>query len=386
MIGWWATSGMPPSPSSGSSTAAPSADALALAIVCQVVFGDGKDTPLEAAAARMEQYHGNKPIPPSIGRCLGTVATDAVTDLDRREDAQAALPHLQRADTLLRQFHCEDRAYLSRLTLLGFEQRLARFGAQVKAAIDTPGVEATEACERLQSEIAAHRLAKLGRKRDQISRTEMALRLVRWLARPLPTLRSFPEFALAYRRELAFVDWARESICRGEDLPELSGAYQHLDEAILGRREQFNRRFAGALADWTSVGSDSPEVMTVEDVIPKVVFKVAEAGNRVLLIVLDGMSWAVCHELLDDIGQEHWFPATLDDSAEPPPPVIATIPSVTHLSRASLLSGKIEGGDATVEKRNFEMNPASEALHRQAVSPGALPQEGRDRGRSWGGR
>ncbi len=222
-----------------------SADALALAIVCQVVFGDGKDTPLEAAAARMEQYHGNKPIPPSIGRCLGTVATDAVTDLDRREDAQAALPHLQRADTLLRQFHCEDRAYLSRLTLLGFEQRLARFGAQVKAAIDTPDVEATETCERLQSEISAHRLSKLGRKRDQISRTEMALRLVRWLARPLPTLRSFPEFALVYRRELAFVDWARESICRGEDLPELSGAYQHLDEAILGRREQFNRRFAG---------------------------------------------------------------------------------------------------------------------------------------------
>ena len=71
VIGWWATSGMPPSPSSGSSRAAPSADALALAIVCQVVFGDGKDTPLEAAAARMEQYHGNKPIPPSIGRCLG---------------------------------------------------------------------------------------------------------------------------------------------------------------------------------------------------------------------------------------------------------------------------------------------------------------------------
>ena len=72
-------------------------------------------------------------------------------------------------------------------------------------------------------------------------------------------------------------------------------------EAILERREQFNRRFAGSLADWTSVGSDSPEVLTVEDVIPKVVFKVVEAGNRVLLIVLDGMSWAVCHELLDDI-------------------------------------------------------------------------------------
>ena len=69
------------------------------------------------------------------------------------------------------------------------------------------------------------------------------------------------------------------------------------------------------------------------------------------------MSWAVCHELLDDIRQEHWFLASLDESTAPPQPVIATIPSVTHFSRASLLSGKIESGDATVEKRNFESNP-----------------------------
>ena len=40
------------------------------------------------------------------------------------------------------------------------------------------------------------------------------------------------------------MDWARESICRGEDIPELSEAYQHLDKAVLERREQFNRLFA----------------------------------------------------------------------------------------------------------------------------------------------
>ncbi len=333
------------------------ADALALAVVCQVVFGNGKDTHLEAAAARMEQYHSNVSISPSIGRCLGSVATDAVADLDRREDSQSVLSHLQRADALIRQFHCEDHACRNRLTLLSFEQRLARFGAQVKVAIGTPSEEETKGCERLQGEITEHRLAKLGRKQIQVSRTRMALRLVRWLARPLPTLRSFAEFALNYRQELAYVDWGRESICRGEDIPELSEAYQNLDKAILERREQFNRLFAKALADWTSIGSDSLAVFTVEDVIPKVVFKVVEAGNRVLMIVLDGMSWAVCHELLDDIRQEHWFLASLDESTVPPPPVIATIPSVTHFSRASLLSGKFESGDATAEKRNFDSNP-----------------------------
>ena len=64
------------------------ADALALAIVCQVVYGEGKDSTLEAAAARMEQYHGNKPIPPSIGRCLGACCDGC----RRRSGPQGGLP------------------------------------------------------------------------------------------------------------------------------------------------------------------------------------------------------------------------------------------------------------------------------------------------------
>jgi hypothetical protein len=369
-----------------------SADALALAIVCQVVYGEGKDSTLEAAAARMEQYHSNRPIPPSIGRCLGDVATDAIADLDRRDDPRASLPHLQRADELLRQFRCEDRAYRNRLTCLSFEQRLARFGVQVDAAISTPSNEPIPSCERHQAEITDHRLAKLGRKRDQISRSEMALRLVRWLSRSVPTLRSFPEFAQSYRQELSYVDWARESICRGEDIPELSEAYQHLDKGVLECREQFNRLFARSLADWTSAGSDAPGVLHVEDVIPKVVFKVVEAENRVLLIILDGMSWAVCHELLDDIRHEHWFLATLDESTAPPQPVIAAIPSVTHFSRASLLSGKMTSGDATVEKRNFETNPHLKhctdkryppvLFHKNEVTEGARGAVGNDIGKA----
>ena len=46
-------------------------DVLALSVVCQVVFGQGNDKVLDAAAARMEQYHGNKPISKAVGRTLG---------------------------------------------------------------------------------------------------------------------------------------------------------------------------------------------------------------------------------------------------------------------------------------------------------------------------
>lgn len=69
-------------------------DALALAVVCQVVFGEGNDGVLDAAAARMEQYHNNKPISKLVGRALGRIANDTIADLDRTDDPRLAQQHL----------------------------------------------------------------------------------------------------------------------------------------------------------------------------------------------------------------------------------------------------------------------------------------------------
>lgn len=331
-------------------------DALALAVVCQVVFGDGQDGVLDAAAARMEQYHSNKPISKLVGRTLSRLANDAIADLDRTDDPRLAQEHLQRADELLRQFLCVDHAYRSRLTLLGYEQRLSRFGKQITAALAGLNQQSIRRCEELQADIAAHRRAKIGQRTEQVTRSEMALRLLRWLAAPVPAATSFAELANVYRKELAFVDWARESICRGEDVADLTKAYEQLDQAVLARREQFNQAFARSLADWTATGSTFKDVFGVEDVLAHFVAKIAAAGNRVLLIVLDGMSWAVCHELLADVRQEHWFEATLDESSALPAPVVATVPSITTYSRTSLLSGELVKGDSSIEKRNFEAN------------------------------
>lgn len=332
------------------------ADVVALAVVCHVVFGDGQDPTLDAAAARMEQFH-KKPIPKWIGRVLARAATDAIADLDRKEDPRLARDHLQRADELLRQFICDDYAYRNNLTLLGYEQRLGRFGDQIVVAVETPTEEVLSLCEERQLDVANHRIAKLGRHADQVSRTEMAVRLVRWVSQPHPYPETFPELANCYQRELSFVDWARESTCRGDVVLKLTKAYQKLDQAVLVRREEFNQAFAKALLNWTSVGSKFIGICGVEDVLSNVVAKIVESDNRVLLIVLDGMSWAVCHELLSDIRHEHWFEKTLDAESFTPEPVIATIPSVTQFSRATLLSGHLTKGDAAVEKRNFESNP-----------------------------
>ncbi len=64
--------------------------------------------------------------------------------------------------------------------------------------------------------------------------------------------------------------------------------------------------------------------------------------NRVLLVVLDGMSWAVCHELLEDIRQDHWFEATLDLTAAPPAPVLLLILKDSGYSGLVLVLDEIE--------------------------------------------
>jgi hypothetical protein len=329
-------------------------DALALAVACQVIFGQGTEEVIEAAAARLEQYHQNKPLSKTVGRTLGEIASDAIADVDRRNDDPRVLhAHLQRADELLRQFRCEAFAYRNALSVLGFEQRLVRFAEQVKATVGKPSEDAIQRCEELQAAVLGHRLAKQPRHAAQILRTKMAVRLIRWLKQPLLSATDFSMLAGRYVTELSFVDWAREAIVRGDDVPELSATYQLLDEAVATRQRKNGRDFAIGLADWTSSGLKNSTTIGVEDVLDSVVAKVAAAGNRVLLIVLDGMSWAVCHELLEDIRADHWFESTLEDFKCSPPSVIATVPSETKYSRTSLLSGKLTIGDASHEARNF---------------------------------
>lgn len=333
-------------------------DALALAVTCQVIFGSGDEQVLDAAAARLEQYHQNKTISKAIGRMLGELANDAIADLDRRDDPRIAQSHLERADALLDQFHCKDHSYRNGLSRLGYEQRLIRFGQCIKRAISNLNEIAIAECERHQKHVADHRIAKQRRYADQVSRTEMAVRLTRWLNQPLPVVTSFADQSNAYVKELAFADWARESICRGEDIPEVSDAYIALDATVSNRQRGFAEKFATGLADWSQVGSTSIGVIGVEHVLEHVVAKVVAQKNRVLMIVLDGMSWAVCHELLEDIRQDHWFESTFDEESAIPNPVIATVPSETRYSRTSLLSGELTDGDATTEKRNFKENRA----------------------------
>lgn len=327
-------------------------DAMALAIVCQVLFTESY---LEAAAARMEQHHHDEPIPLGIGEIVGRTSVEAIRDLGRQEDSGEIIRrHLQRADELCLSFRCDDHAYRSELTLLGFNQRLARLGQALSRALDDLTKESVKDCEERFTDVEQHRLADRSRYRSQVGRASMAVRLTRWLVAESRPGVSVADFAREYIRDLSFVDWARSQLSREAAIADLTNAFQRLDAEIAKRRESLNEVFAKALADWTSVGSQEIGVIGVEAVLSDVVEPIVAGGNSVLLVVLDGMSWAVCHDLLEDIRQDHWFEATLDKDYQPMPPALAAVPSVTRVSRHSLLTGSVSAGEQSREKRGFK--------------------------------
>ncbi len=113
------------------------ADAVPIGLACRVLFGEGAEgePALRQAAVRLEplmQGHA-----PSGEEARGWAdAAEAV--LRGRLDAsgrRAADPWLARADALLGELRAEGFAYRSPVLLLGFEQRLERYGAALAAAL-----------------------------------------------------------------------------------------------------------------------------------------------------------------------------------------------------------------------------------------------------------
>ena len=132
----------------------------------------------------------------------------------------------------------------------------------------------------------------------------MAYRLVRWLGERKAVGDSGP-LSLS---EAAALHLARRRICRlGQAQPEdrRSGerALERLYPAV--RRCDHDpgtagEQFARLLVDWTAAGSPAQEVLPVERILEEIVAPLA-AEALVLVIVIDGLSAAVCRELLADL-------------------------------------------------------------------------------------
>ena len=346
----------------------PRPDALAIGLAVGVVFHRAAAGQLDKAAGKLEErYLGGQTFDAGILDRWHAAATEVVRL--QLTDVQLKSRQLQRADDILREVQAETYAALSHTSPLGFTQCLARFGALLSEAA-LRGAPATLALlTAARQELLQHDHAQ--REQRRLERIDMALRLVHWLRRAdAVTTTSSASLAAAAADHLAegsYVDWARLVLCGGDPVRDLSEAYARLFKKVTAIREQQAQRFAELLRDWTIAGSVGDGVLPVERILDEVVVPLA-AQAPVLVVVLDGMSAAVCRELVADLTRQEWI-ALCEQGREANRPGLAAMPSITEVSRASLLCGQLCQGNATVEKNGFAAHPGLRAHCRSGAAP-----------------
>jgi cell division septation protein DedD len=384
-------------------------DAVPLGLAAGVVCHPAAAGKLEKATGKLEErFLGGKSPDASLMQRWSTAATEVVRAL-RFTDPKAHRQTLQRTDEILSEVQGDGFAYLSDVSPIGFDQRLTRFGQRLSSVLEslekgsgafcrngpegaahkrllTPFPDDLDALKEARQSVRDH--DQSARETRRLERADMAVRLVRWLKEsvvsgPLSVAenhgqrttdngqvtnpRSFADAAHAHLRDGGFVDWARLSLRSGDPVQGLSETYARLFDAVTKLREQQAKRFAQLLADWTEAGSQSDEVIPIERVLEQIVGPLA-AENPVLVIVIDGMSVAVCRELLSDLTRHEWM-AICEPGRNFNRPAVATLPSVTEFSRTSLLCGRLQGGAANDERAGFAEHPTLLARCRTGSPP-----------------
>jgi hypothetical protein len=270
------------------------------------------------------------------------------------------------AAAILAEIRADTAADLSPALQIGLDARMEDAAAATLQAVETGRADDAINAWNLARHVAAHDRAVGSRAR--VERLFMATRLVSWLAgRPATAWRSMSEAATAYAAEGSFVDRARHAIRSGDALPDVAAAYARLGEAVMARREEENRAFAAILREWNSAGATGDVPLPVERVLGALVAPLAREAP-VLLLVLDGLSLAVWRALAETVGRSGWRDL-VQSSRRGPLIGAAVLPSMTEVSRASLLCGALTQGDQAAERAGFAAHTRLVAASRSGHPP-----------------
>ncbi len=337
-------------------------DALPIGLACGVLFGEAEPrASLREAAVRLEPLVGGTRVDVRAGKALAEAARRVLQGLD---SAEASAIQSKAADLLV-ELRAADAAALSPALALGLDARMAEAASALAAvAVSAPAKDVLRAWERVQYARAHDRAAV---HRERIDRLLMAARLATWVTDPgRGAGGGLAVLAQLYAAEGSYVDLARHSLAGGDALESVGAAYADLKQAAAKRRDMENRSFASALREWNASGSQGAVPVPVEKLLATVVGPLARTCP-VLLLILDGLSFAVWRALAPSImnhGWNEWLPA----GSDAPWIGAAALPTVTEISRASLLCGKLTRGDQASERAGFAAHPGL-----LSVSAGARP-------------
>lgn len=362
-------------------------DALAAGLAMRVISeratpDGGRATPEEAtalkAAGRLENHLGLSAddLPPATALAWAAAA-EAVVEKTAEHEAESTgggkrklHTLLERGDALVAELGAAPLAHRSHILRSGYDQRLETAARRLEAVLDAhararrESRDATfESCGGPALLAAARRVREhlLADRSQRAERLEMALRLARWLfesddADDHET--ALVDAARRYRQQGGFVDLARAHLWGGDPEPALKRAYTRLSTLVGDLREAQNQRFGELFARWTGHRDSSAgraRVLGVEEVLDAVVKPLAQQ-HPILLVVIDGMSMEVFRQLQPDLSHSGWSELR-PDGEEACPPVLAAIPAVSEVSRASLLSGRLCTGKQPLEGDGFSTHP-----------------------------
>ncbi len=350
----------------GAAASGPDADALPIGLVCGVIFGEAELTPdLREAAVRLEPLVGGVRVTPEAGKVLAEAARRVLGTLVAEEPARAQSVQM-RAVSLIAIVRAEAAVAASAALDLGLDARMKNTAAAVTAAVKSGlGDDAAHAWKLAQ---LAEQHDRARQRKVRIDRLIMAARLACWLtARRSNPPRDMAEAAASYAAHGGFADRARHALQHGDEIPEVAAAYAGLRAAATYRRETENREFAALFSDWNGGGSWGNDPLPVERLLDRIVVPLAR-DRPVLLLVLDGLSFAAWRALAETLPRLGWNELR-PKGRTAPSAAVAAVPSVTNVSRVSLLCGALSRGGQATEQAGFAAHPGLLAARRSGPAP-----------------
>ena len=330
---------------------------IPIGLALGVLFQDGRPNANDQleGRVRIEDFLGKQKIPAAPAMAWHLAAVAVMKELPSLDKGAVA----KRLDHLLKAVKIESLAVHSDYSEMGFNERVQNFAEHLQSYGRRKVEEAgRELCAAFLA-VRNHVLANEPKHKQRLHRAEMGMRLAVWLKGRSSEVVEPASLEVAmtnYLEQIAFVDRARFNLCGGDTTDaSLSQVYHQLTKQAAKLRQDQQRAFGGLLASWNETGSHG-KLLPVENVIGEVVAPLSKE-RPVLLLVLDGMSGPVFHELLEEFAQREWMPVS-KGTASYARPVLAALPSVTEVSRKALFSGKLDHSDKTSEQVAFRDHPA----------------------------
>ncbi|MFD5627002.1 BREX-2 system phosphatase PglZ [Streptomyces sp. NPDC127072] len=347
-------------------------EATALGVLASVMTGNSASADAAVALGTVFGMVGSRPselrayaraVEGTLTRWIGEAAGRGPQSVDAR---QRVLDVLLQADELAGSAHLTSALADNPFLPSGFQARLHRLA---EALAEGPE-EAQAAWDHVQEH---HLAAVFYPKRVELAR--MAVRLRHWLDGQEPVVSSVAQAVHTHVADWGWVDRALAQLWVGDAEAEaaLVEAYRTVHDAARRRRAVLDEAFAAELGPWTQHASAAQPggVLLIEDVLRTVALPLA-AERPPLVLVLDGMSSAVAAQLGEELtGVGRWRELSGGGRRAA---AVATIPSVTLLSRATLLCGRPVSGGQSVEKEGFaafwQENGHAAALFHKNEIPG----------------